>query len=174
MHQACADITRSTTDPHSRLFFCARCCCEVRLCSRCDRGQIYCGRDCAQDARRQRQREARARYQATGRGKRMHAERSRRYRARLRSVTDQGSGSAVETAQPTAPTAPQAASRPLSTAAASGRGATCQCCGRPISDLVRISWLRRPRRRRSGRRPRPITKSVLTEFRHLFTDLRLR
>jgi hypothetical protein len=152
LQQDRADRTSSVTDPHSRLFLCALCFCEVRLCSRCDRGQIYCGRDCAQDARRQRQREARARHQATDRGKRMHAERNRRYRARLRSVTDQGSGSAVETAQPTAPTVRQTTSRPLPTAAAPGRGSTCRCCGRPISDFVRLSWLRRPRRRRSGSR----------------------
>jgi hypothetical protein len=73
-----------------RMFSCVRCRSQVLICRRCDRGQIYCIGSCAKEARRDRQREARRRYQATPRGRAMHAERSRRYRARSRCVTDQG------------------------------------------------------------------------------------
>jgi hypothetical protein len=65
-----------------RMFLCARCRCQVLVCRRCDRGQIYCLGTCAREARRDLQREARRRYQATPRGRALHAERSRRYRAR--------------------------------------------------------------------------------------------
>ena len=73
-----------------RVFLCARCRCQVLVCRRCDRGQLYCAGTCAQKARRDRQREARRRYQATLRGRAMHADRSRRYRARQQRVTHHG------------------------------------------------------------------------------------
>lgn len=73
-----------------RFFLCNRCRRQVVICSRCDRGQVYCGRDCATEVRRSRQREARRRYQASERGRQLHADRSRRFRARGRRVTDQG------------------------------------------------------------------------------------
>jgi hypothetical protein len=73
-----------------RLFLCGRCRNQVHICRGCDRGQVYCGRDCALEERRSRQREARRRYQASERGRQMHADRSRQYRARGRRVTDQG------------------------------------------------------------------------------------
>ena len=75
---------------HPRLFLCGRCRQQVRICRRCDRGQMYCGRECALEERSGRQREARRRYQASERGRQMHADRSRQYRARRRRVTDQG------------------------------------------------------------------------------------
>jgi hypothetical protein len=71
------------------IFLCNCCRRQVVLCSSCDRGQRYCGSDCALDARWRNQREARARYQATPRGRALHAERNRQYRIRRR-VTDQG------------------------------------------------------------------------------------
>ena len=37
----------------ARLFNCARCRCQVVICSHCDRGNIYCGKRCSQTARRQ-------------------------------------------------------------------------------------------------------------------------
>jgi hypothetical protein len=76
----------------ARLFNCARCHCQVVLCSHCDRGQIYCGRSCAQAARRQSIRAAGRRYQHSRRGRFKHAERQRRYRHRHHvKVTHQGS-----------------------------------------------------------------------------------
>jgi hypothetical protein len=67
-----------------------RCRRQVVICRRYDRGQVYCGPDCALEVRSRNQREARRRYQATGRGRRLHIDRSREYRARGRGVTDQG------------------------------------------------------------------------------------
>ena len=37
----------------ARLFNCARCRCQVVICSHCDRGNLYCGKRCSQAARRQ-------------------------------------------------------------------------------------------------------------------------
>ena len=74
-----------------RLF--VRVCCrtQVLICSHCDRGQIYCAAHCAQAARSHSIREAGKRYQTSRRGRFTHAERSRRYRARQKNVTHQGS-----------------------------------------------------------------------------------
>jgi len=81
LRRACAD--GQTAPGSGRLFVCAWCGCEVAVCSCCDRGQIYCGVDCAGQARRQTLREAGRRSQQTRRGRRMHAARMARYRAKL-------------------------------------------------------------------------------------------
>jgi hypothetical protein len=54
----------------------------VLLCSRCDRGQRYCGRTCSGAARRHSRREAARRYQRSRAGRMAHAARSRRWRQR--------------------------------------------------------------------------------------------
>src|SRR5262245_50950265 len=77
-------------DASARLYLCARCQAQVLICSCCDRGNIYCARECAEVVRRSAQREASKRYQATDRGRRNHAERARKYRAQKK-VTHQGS-----------------------------------------------------------------------------------
>jgi hypothetical protein len=85
------DGLESVEESSCRMFLCVRCRCLVLVCRRCDRGQIYCAGTCAQKARRHRQRQARRDYQATPRGRALHAERNRRYRARQRHlVMDQG------------------------------------------------------------------------------------
>jgi hypothetical protein len=58
--------------------------CKVLLCSRCDRGQRYCGPACSRAARQDSQREAARRYQAGRAGRMAHAERARRWRQRRR------------------------------------------------------------------------------------------
>jgi hypothetical protein len=63
---------------------CARCRAQVLLCSRCDRGQRYCGLACSRAARQDSQREAARRYQGSRAGRMAHAERSRRWRQRCR------------------------------------------------------------------------------------------
>jgi hypothetical protein len=60
----------------ARLFVCARCRAQVLLCSRCDRGQRYCGRDCSRAARQGSRREAAQRYQRSRAGRLAHAQRS--------------------------------------------------------------------------------------------------
>jgi hypothetical protein len=66
----------------ARLYLCARCRVQVILCSRCDRGNRYCGRQCWRQAREQARREASQRYQRSWRGRIAHAQRSRRWRQR--------------------------------------------------------------------------------------------
>ena len=65
------------------------------VCRHCDRGQVYCSADCRRQARRQSCRRANARHQASPEGRLDHRDRQRAYRmrrrARLTSVTDQGS-----------------------------------------------------------------------------------
>ena len=125
-----------------RLFLCGNCRRQVFICRRCDRGQVYCGPDCALEVRRRNQRDARRRYQATDRGRRMHADRSRKYRARGGRVTDQGP---TLSPQPeTARAAAMAAQPPVMIAAR--RVTACDLCGNPVSDRVRLSPIRRPRR----------------------------
>ncbi len=65
-----------------RLFLCAGCRGQVIICSCCDRGQIYCNGGCAPRARRQTLQAAGRRYQASPRGRRRHAARMGRWRAR--------------------------------------------------------------------------------------------
>jgi hypothetical protein len=84
-------IGRARDGSSPRLFRCAACRQMVIICSRCDRGQIYCAGGCAQEARRRRQREAGRRYQSSRRGRLNHAARSRRHRAQKKIVTHQGS-----------------------------------------------------------------------------------
>jgi hypothetical protein len=74
-----------------RMYLCARCRAQVVVCRRCDRGQIYCDRRCAAQSRGAAQRAAGQRYQTSRRGRFAHAARARRYRARCKIVTHQGS-----------------------------------------------------------------------------------
>jgi hypothetical protein len=75
----------------ARLFVCMGCRSQALICSCCDRGQIYCAGDCADRARHHAQRAAGRRYQSSRRGRLAHAVRARRYRARGKKVTHQGS-----------------------------------------------------------------------------------
>jgi hypothetical protein len=134
---------------HPRLFLCDRCRQQVRICSRCDRGQVYCGGGCALEVRRSKQREARRRYQASEQGRRMHANRSRQYRARARRVTDQGPILGPKSEKQLAPTNTTAITAQAASIIAGVRATVCHRCGQPLSDLVRMAPIRRPRRRRS-------------------------
>jgi len=75
-----------------RLYNCARCHEQVRICSGCDHGNRYCGVGCAAAARRESMREAGRRHQQTRAGRHNHAARMQDYRERRRQkVTHQGS-----------------------------------------------------------------------------------
>ena len=134
-----------------RMFLCARCRSQVLVCRRCDRGQIYCAGTCAQQVRRHYQREARRRYQASPQGRAMHADRNRRYRARQRSVTDQGplkehksdALSGVEVHRPMSDRSPSRCSP---------RNWRCHFCGQEASAFLRPSTLRPSRYRRKTSR----------------------
>jgi len=75
----------------ARIFSCTRCHRQVVICSCCDRGNIYCGPCCSQEAREESLHEAGKRYQNTFAGKINHAERQRRYRERAKKVTHHSS-----------------------------------------------------------------------------------
>ena len=66
----------------ARLLNCIRCHKQVRICSTCDRGNIYCGSECSVPARRELERAAGARYQKSYKGRLKHAARQQRYRER--------------------------------------------------------------------------------------------
>ena len=79
-------------DAPGRLFLCARCRIQVVLCSRCDRGNRYCGRPCRRLASDAARRDSARRYQRSRRGRLAHAERSRRWRQRCRGRDEGGAG----------------------------------------------------------------------------------
>lgn len=125
-----------------RLFQCALCHTQSRVCSKCDRGQIYCGSVCAVFARKKSMKLAGMRYQRTFNGKRHHAAREARYRMRQKEiVTHQGS-----------PPMPQHASMDSlekeTKKTENGHwkiALTCCFCEKPVSDWIRNGFLRRRR-----------------------------
>lgn len=78
-------------EPTYRLYNCERCGVQVRICARCDHGQIYCAGECARVRRRESLRRAGMRYQRSRRGAHRHAVRQRRWReCHRQKVTHQG------------------------------------------------------------------------------------
>jgi hypothetical protein len=131
----------------ARLFNCARCRCQVVICSHCDRGNLYCGKRCSQAARRQSVRAAGERFQKSRRGRFAHAERQHRYRRRRRQkVTHQGSPPGIP--DETLPAeSRRSARRSEVPAAVPADGIRCHLCGRMCSRLLRQRFLhRRPTR----------------------------
>ena len=75
----------------TRLFNCAHCKCQVIICSRCDRGNIYC-KQCRLSARKKSLLAAAKKYQNSYKGKLNNAKRQQAYRQRQqKKVTDHGS-----------------------------------------------------------------------------------
>jgi len=131
-----------------RLFLCAACRNQANICSCCDRGQIYCGRGCALRARRQTIRDAGRRYARSQRGRRMHAARMGRYRARRERVTHHGSPRAG--ADDLLPPDAMTVTRDEVAPADRPRPAVVHChwCGRCCLPHLRQGFLRRRRRHR--------------------------
>ena len=132
-----------------RFFSCAKCRGHAFVCSRCDRGQIYCARGCAGEARRAKQREAKRRYQRTLRGRRKHAARMVCYRARRNKVTHHGSPQrppsdvfssdlATVENEETSSGEPVAGDRP---AARRGHWCACRCPDRVRHEFLRRRWV---------------------------------
>jgi hypothetical protein len=149
------DLASHAEATSARLFLCVGCRMQVLICSCCDRGQIYCAEDCARRARRCSLHCAGRRYQNGPTGRRRHAARQGRYRARDKKVTHHGSlpprpddllapGSPVSASDAAAPQ-----DRPRRTIT------HCHWCGRRCPPLVRQGFLRRRGRRgdRSATRP---------------------
>ena len=130
-----------------RRYLCAGCRAVVVICSHCDRGNRYCNRACSQAVRKRCMREAGQRYQSSLPGRHRHAERQRRYRARMQKVTHQGSPPPAPPVQlPSAPTPPQTSA-----------GWRCWRCQRALPECIRQDFLRRRIRRpqRTDRRNPP-------------------
>lgn len=68
----------------ARRYHCARCHCPVLICSRCDRGHIYCFDGCREAAYRERSRRNARRFRSSARGRRSNAQRQQRFRERNR------------------------------------------------------------------------------------------
>ena len=73
---------RAVLEDDFRLFSCARCGQQVRICRRCDHGNIYCSQTCSVIRRRESVLRAGARYQCTPHGARFHAARQQAWRQR--------------------------------------------------------------------------------------------
>lgn len=134
-----------TMELTSRLFLCGRCRKPVIICSRCDRGQIYCADGCSPIARRHSVLEAGHRYQQSRQGRFNHAERMRRYRLRRQKVTHQGSELAapndlLSTNSPISRSSPILDAEPVAQTAIS-----CSFCGQSCSVFVRQGFLRHRR-----------------------------
>ena len=122
--------------PTARLYQCVRCHKQVKICSTCDRGNIYCGKYCATLARTKSLARAGSRYQSTFIGKQHHAARQARYRKK---VTHQGS-------PPRSKNAPMESleNRPKKTEKGQGEiSSTCCFCKNQVSDWLRKGFLRR-------------------------------
>jgi hypothetical protein len=91
-HFGCAGVRMERS---ARLYLCARCRVQVILCSRCDRGNRYCGRPCRHQARTEARRQTAQRYQRSWRGRIAHARRSRRWRLR-RAARDAAGATGVD------------------------------------------------------------------------------
>jgi len=132
-----------------RLFLCLACRSQVIICRCCDRGQIYCSGDCSRRARRQSVRAAARRYEATLPGRRAHATRMDRYRARHREIVTH-QGSPPPPADDLLSTGAIATTRDeVSPAEQPQRLAShCHWCGRPCLPQLRQGFLRRRDRHR--------------------------
>lgn len=138
-----------------RMFLCARCREAVVLCSRCDRGQRYCGQVCSRAARRDFQRDAGRRYQCGIAGRVKHAERSRRWRERqvqTCAVGPKGSSTVTHhglpqelTGAPISSTDTKDGAVPTSPRATPHGQWLCPQCAAALQPWVRQGFLRRRR-----------------------------
>lgn len=145
--------------PSARLYLCARCRSQTFLCTRCDRGQIYCSSICAAASRSQSQREARQRYNKTRRARTLNAERQRRYRLRhgtqtRERVTDQGSPMVPDVASSSASTE-QRVALPFSSVATAAGIIFCHRCSCECAAGVRLGFQKVGHRRRVIVKPPP-------------------
>ena len=153
-----ADCHGADEHDTGRFFLCERCRSQVLICRCCDRGQIYCAEGCARTSRAEHRRDVARRYQASRKGRFAHAARSRRYRARRKIVTHNGSlassadGDVITASVTTSNEAFDTADTPSLTWSAvdnglraEGLGQHCHWCGRCCSLFVRREPLRRRR-----------------------------
>ena len=129
-------------DPVGRFFLCARCRQHTIICSPCDRGHIYCSRECAQSVRTASVLAAGRRYQRSEHGRANHAQRMRRYRAKQTKVTHQGSLPASWEGSPLRDSASAVPAKPRVPAPTISPPWHCQSCGCTCSEFMRRGFLR--------------------------------
>ncbi len=127
-------------EPIARLYNCTLCHIQSLICSKCDHGQIYCGKDCAVIARRASLKEAGIRYQSTPRGKRNHAARQARYEMKLKFNLTHHPSLEIPLCAPM--------QQPENNAEKTKTGHQeailfCCFCEKPVSDWLRNDFLRR-------------------------------
>ena len=141
------ELLGAMREPAYRLYNCERCGVQVRICQRCDHGNVYCAGECAQIRRRESLKRAQRRYQRSRRGARRHAARQRRWRERQRQkrykVTHHGSPVAVTqcivTVSPVTESRSADASPEKSKSVPTRRPPldTCAFCGTPLPAWTR-------------------------------------
>ncbi len=126
-------------EPTARLFNCARCRCQVVICSDCDRGHRYCSTLCAWHARTESLKAAAKRYQNTRKGRLKHAQRQQQYRLKSQKVTHHSSPPSSLNAPLTTPS--MVSDRPDTVAP--GEVVRCHFCGCLCSAHLRLDFLHR-------------------------------
>ena len=63
---------------------CPRCNKKFAICKRCDRGHVYCSKECSEQARQESKRRARKKYRRSPEGREDHRDRERERRAHTR------------------------------------------------------------------------------------------
>lgn len=127
-----------------RVFHCDRCGTEVRICRRCDRGNVYCAKGCAAEGRRKSLRCAGKKNQNTERGRSLHAARQQRYLERK--MTHQGSDNKEAAANCEAMTTDQEESGDVEVQDEEPVAVCCDFCGRRCGCCSRRGWLLAPMR----------------------------
>jgi len=135
-------LVAAAIEESHRVFQCAHCGSQVRICTRCDRGQRYCADGCRAIRRREAVRAAGRRYQGTAEGARNHARRQKSYRARhLPTVTHQGSLAEPLLAIRAAVVAAADAAKRKETHSDGAEEVRCDFCGCPCGPFSRFSFL---------------------------------
>lgn len=134
-----------------RQFCCDRCGRLTVICSGCDRGNRYCGPECARASRAETCRNTSRRHQRTPHGRRNHRRRQKLYRlrvaARAAAELTAASGAAAPSVQASPPPPPPAAPR-----SASGRPCASATSNRARDRFRHYSLSRRLHSRRRGPR----------------------
>ena len=119
-----------------RLFNCEKCHKQVLICSHCDRGNIYCSKECSRQARTESSQTAGKRYQNTHQGRMNHAHRQSIYRARqnkeIEKVTHQGSN------EITIHVPLEVKELPEDNRSTNEKHVFCDFCGCACSDFIRL------------------------------------
>jgi hypothetical protein len=143
-----------TSEDSYRLYNCARCAQQVRICRRCDRGNRYCAAGCGRERRRESLRRACSRYQQSYRGACKHAARQRAWRSRhAQKVTHQGSlgidvaaivqpQSLITSEETRADTGFEARACAREFVGRPTAEPRCSLCGSVLAAFARLGWLR--------------------------------